>query len=273
MCRCTKDATLKGKSHNILSLRDHYCCAMGERYETMGKRVIVLLASLALALALYNGAAFAHPLEFESDLTEDGIVNFCNPEQIKPGLFEDAIADWNSYATDNSFPSVVDVTGNVGAFCELRADAHGGDSAGYIARVVFTVHPDNLDLSTRFNDLSATQKGATLRHELGHAVVGLDHNHLCSSSIMPTLRYCNENGTPRRMTVGPHDVSDRSEYWNSGNPPLYPWHNKCWTNEDADGDGLCDRYGPPTALNRSVTLYSVSSFGDQPVWAPPALEN
>lgn len=239
----------------------------------MGKRVIVLLASMALALALYSGAAFAHPLMFESDLTENGIVNFCNPEQIRPGLFEDAISDWNSYATDNSFPRVVDVTGNVGAFCELRADAQGGDSAGFIARVVFTVHPDNLDLSTRFNDLSAAQKGATLRHELGHAVVGLDHNQLCSSSIMPTLRFCNENETPRRTTIGPHDVSDRSEYWSSGDPPLYPIRDKCWTNEDADGDEQCDRHGPPTAFNRSATLYYVSSVGDQPVWAPPTLEN
>lgn len=240
----------------------------------MGKRVIVLLASMALALALYSGAAFAHPLNppFESDLTEDGIVNFCNPEQIRPGFFGDAISDWNSYATDNSSPRIVDVTGNVGAFCELRADAQGGDSADFIARVVFNAHPDNLDLSTRFNDLSATQKGATLRHELGHAVVGLDHNHSCSSSIMPTLRYCNESGTPRRTTVGPHDVSDRSEYWN-GPTRIYPLSNKCWTNEDADGDGVCDRYGPPTMFNRSVSLYSLSSVGDQPLWAPPTLEN
>jgi hypothetical protein len=239
----------------------------------MGKRVIVLFASMALALALYSSAAFAHPLMFESDLTEDGIVNFCNPEQIRPVLFAEAIADWNSYAIDNSFPSVVDVTGNVGAFCELRADAQGGDSAGYFARVVFTVHPDNLDFSTRFNDLSVTQKGATLRHELGHAVVGLDHNHLCSSSIMPTLRYCSDSGTPRRTTIGPHDEADRSEYWNSGNASIYPIHDKCWTNEDANDDGVCDRHGPPTVFSSSARLYSVSSVSDQPVWAPPAMEN
>jgi hypothetical protein len=245
---------------------------MYERYETMGNRVIVLFASMALALALYSGTAFAHPLMFESDLTEDGIVNFCNPEQIRPGFFEDAISDWNSYAADSSFPSVVDVTGNVDAFCELRADEQGGDSAEYIARIVFNVHPDNLDISTRFNDLSAAQKGATLRHELGHAVVGLDHNHLCSSSVMPTLRYCNESGTPRRTTVGPHDADDRSEYWN-GPTPIYPIHDKCWTNEDADGDGVCDRHGPPTALDRSVTLFNVSAVSDQPVWVPPTVEN
>lgn len=238
----------------------------------MGKRVIVLFTSMALALALYSGAAFAHPLMFESDLTEDGIVNFCNPEGIRPLLFEDAISDWNSYATDNSFPSVVDVTGNVGAFCELRADSQGGDSAGYFARVVFEVHPDNLDISTRFNDLSASQKGATLRHELGHAVVGLDHNHLCSSSVMPTLRYCNDNGTPRRTTVGPHDADDRSEYWN-GPTPIYPIHDKCWTNVDANGDGVCDNHGSPTVVGSAVRLFSASSVGDQPVWAPSALEN
>ena len=238
----------------------------------MGMRVIALFASMALALALYSGAAFAHPLMFESDLTEDGFVNFCNPEQIRPVLFEDAISDWNSYAADKSFPSVVDVTGNADAFCELRADAQGGDSAGYYARVVFTVHPDNLDISTRFNDLPVTQRGATLRHELGHAVVGLDHNHLCSSSIMPTLRYCNDSGTPRRTTIGPHDEADRSEYWN-GPTPIYPIHDKCWTNEDADGDGVCDHHGSPTVVSSAVRLFSASSVGDQPVWAPPALEN
>jgi hypothetical protein len=238
----------------------------------MGKRVIVLFASMALALALYSGAAFAHPLNFESDLSEDGIVNFCNPEQIRPALFAVAISDWNSYASDNSFPSVVDVTGNVGAFCELRADAQGGDSAGYFARVVFNAHPDNLDLSTRFNDLSADQKGATLRHELGHAVVGLGHNQLCSSSIMPTIRFCNESETPRRTTIGPHDAANRSEYWDA-ETGIYPWPDKCWTNEDANGDGVCDRYGPPISFSRSVTLYSVSSVSDQPVWAPPVVEN
>jgi hypothetical protein len=231
----------------------------------VGRRAIVLVASMALASVLLSGAAFAHPLGFESDLSEDGIINLCNPEQLKPGLFEEAISDWNSYAADNSFPRVVDVTGNAGAFCELRADAQGGHGASYFARVVFNVHPDNLDISTRFHDQSGAQKGATLRHELGHAVVGLDHNQMCSSSIMPTWRFCRNNDTPRRTTVGPHDVEDRNEYWN-GATPIYPIREKCWTNEDADGDGVCDVHGPPGTL-------SVSSVGGEPALAPPALED
>jgi hypothetical protein len=238
----------------------------------VGRRAIFLLASMALMLVLFGGVAVAHPLGFESDLTEDGIINFCNPEQLKPGLFEGAISDWNSYAADNSLPRVVDVTGNAGAFCELRADAQGGDSASYFARVVFDAHPDNLDISTRFDNLSAAQKGATLRHELGHAV-GLAHNHLCSESVMPTLEYCNDNGTPRRTSVGPHDVTDRNDYWN-GATPTYPIHDKCWTNVDADGDGVCDRHGPPGAGTlATLSASSASSVGAKPVWAPPARED
>jgi hypothetical protein len=231
----------------------------------VGRRAIVLVASMALALVLLSGAAFAHPLEFESDLTEDGIINFCNPEQLKPGHFEEAITDWNFYAADDSLPRVVDVTGNEGAFCELRADAQGRDGANYFARAVFNVHPDNLDISTRFNDLSGAQKRATLRHELGHAVVGLDHNQMCSSSIMPTWQFCRNDDTPRRTTVGPHDAEDRNEYWN-GATRIYPMREKCWTNEDADGDGVCDVHGPPGT-------FGVSSVGGKPAWAPPALED
>ena len=220
---------------------------------------------MALALVLGSGVAFAHPLQFESDLSENGKINFCNPEQLRPVLFQEAISDWNSYAADNSLPRIVNVTDNPDAFCELRADAQGGDLAGYYARVVFAVHPDNLDISTRFNDLSLAQKGATLRHELGHAAVGLDHNHLCSSSVMAPLRYCIDNGTPRRATVGPHDVADRDDYWNAATS-IYPIHDKCWTNADADGDGVCDLHGIPEIL-------SLRSISDQPVWAPPAEEN
>jgi hypothetical protein len=67
---------------------------------------------------------------------------------------------------------------------------------------------------------------------------------MCSFSVMPTLRYCKKNDTPRSTTVGLHDSLDRGEYWNAVTP-LYPILNKCWTNEDADGDGACDMYGPP----------------------------
>jgi hypothetical protein len=170
---------------------------------------------------------------------------------------------------------VVDVTGNEGAFCELMADAQGGNGAGYYARVVFNVHPDHLDISARFNDLSAAQKGATLRHELGHAVVGLDHNEMCSESIMPTLRFCKNNETPRSTTVGPHDVEDRAEYWN-GATPIYPIHDKCWTNEDQDGDDLCDSFGAPGMMGVNQVggrTLGVNQVGGKAVPAPTALED
>jgi hypothetical protein len=238
------------------------------------RRAILLVVSMALVSLLLSGVATAHPLNFESDLTEEGLVNFCNPDQVKPGLFEQAIWDWNSYAADGSLPRVVDVTGNEGAFCELRADVQGGDEADYVARVVFNRHPDNLDISARFNDLPVTQRGATLRHELGHAVVGLGHNEMCRSSIMATILFCRNNDTPRITTVGPHDVADRAEYW-SGTTPIYPIHDKCWTNEDADGDGVCDRYGPRPGMDvdGSPTRLQASSLGGQRVWVSPAIED
>ena len=212
----------------------------------VGRAVLLLvsMASVALASAALAGAAAAHPLGFESDITEDGVTSFCNPDRVRPGLFEEAISDWNSYASDNSLPVVADVTHNEGAFCELRAQRRGGDSANFFARVVFDAHPDALDISARFNDLPSGQEGATLRHELGHAALGLAHNELCDSSVMPTRGFCRDAGTPRRGTVGPHDVEDRLAYWN-GETAIYPIRNKCWTNEDADGDGVCDRFGPP----------------------------
>ena len=236
----------------------------------MGRRVALFLASAALASALAGGAASAHPLGFESDLTEDGVIGFCNPDVVRPGLFAQAIPDWNSYALDNSLPVVADVTGAEGAFCELRADRQGGDSADYFARVFFDAHPDQLDVSPRLNDLSYGQKGATLRHELGHAAVGLAHNEACDSSVMPTWGFCRNNGTPRRTTVGPHDAEDRYAYWN-GETPLYPVPNKCWTNEDADGDGACDRFGPPSLVPPADLPQEArpEGVGVAPVEAPP----
>lgn len=236
----------------------------------MGRRAILFLASVALASALAGGVASAHPLGFESDVTEDGVINFCNPDGVRPGLFAEAISDWNSYALDTSLPVIADATDNAGAFCELRADKQGEDSADYFARVVFNAHPDNLDVSARLKDLSDGQQGATLRHELGHAALGLAHNDMCDSSVMPTWRLCRNNDTLRRTTVGPHDVEDRYAYWN-GETPLYPIRNKCWTNEDADGDGVCDRFGPPIIDPAADLPQAMRSegVGDTPVKAPP----
>jgi hypothetical protein len=240
------------------------------------RRITFLVASMGLALVLASGVAFAHLPEppegrpFESDINEDRIINFCNPQQIKPALFEEAISDWNS-STNGALPRIVDVTDNADRFCELQPDLQGGDSASYRAQVTWNNHPDNLDISPRFNDLPENQKGATIRHELGHAL-GLDHNEMCSSSIMPTLRFCDRNNTPRLTTVGPHDVADINDYWNGANA-IYPVRNKCWTNKDENGDGVCDDYGPP---GRSATLRASSAAGldgGTPEPAPPKVRN
>jgi hypothetical protein len=238
------------------------------------RKAVHFLASVALASVVLGGVAAAHPLEpkpFESDITQDKIINFCNPDAITPVLFGEAISDWNSYALDNSAPVIVDVTASEGAFCELRPDRKGGDSADYLAQVDFNAHPDSLDISNRFADLERDQRGATLRHELGHAAMGLNHNEKCAKSVMPTLEFCDKKGTPRSLTVGPHDATDRLEYWN-GATALYPIPNKCWTNKDADGDGVCDRFGPPNVGLRH-TMRAVQRADAIPVESPPNLVN
>ena len=235
------------------------------------RRAVLFLVSVALASVALGGVAAAHPLDppFESDITQDKIINFCNPDPVRPGLFRQAISDWNSYAVDNSVPVIVDVTDSEGAFCELRPEWQGGDSAPYLAQVDFRTHPDDLDLSEGFKGLERDQEGATLRHELGHAAVGLGHNEMCAESIMPTWEFCRDNGTPRRATVGPHDAEDRLAYWN-GPTAIYPRPNKCWTNEDADRNGVCDRFGPPLGSPRALRA---ESAGPKPVEAPPNLKN
>ena len=231
-------------------------------------KAVHFLASVALASVVLGGVAAAHPLEpkpFESDITQDKIINFCNPDTIRPVLFGEAISDWNSYAVDNSAPVIVDVTDSEGAFCELRPDRQGGDLADYFAHVDFHAHPDSLDISNRFADLERDQRGGTLRHELGHAM-GLNHNEMCAKSVMPTLEFCDKKGTPRSLTVGPHDATDRLEYWN-GATTLYPIPNKCWTDEDADGDGVCDRFGPPN-VGLGHTMRAVQRADAIPVESP-----
>jgi len=169
---------------------------------------------------------------------------------------------------DTSLPVIADATDNEGAFCELRADRQGGNSADYFARVDFDAHPDNLDVSARLKDLSDGQQGATLRHELGHAALGLAHNDMCDSLVMPTWRLCRNNDTLRRTTVGPHDVADRYTYWN-GETPLYPIRNECWTNETpaatACATGLAADQRPPAGLPQAMRSEGV---GATPVRAP-----
>jgi Bacterial Ig-like domain len=211
-------------------------------------QMLVALGVTLLGLLLFPGVALAHDLGFDSDLDENGIVQFANPQGIRPGLFTAAIDDWNQKVLSSDIqkgPIIVDVTNNPGAFVEVIVDEQGGDAASFVARVVFTTHPDNIDLSARFADLPFEKRLGTVTHELGHT---RGHAHTgvayCSTSVMPTRGTCLNAGEVRLESVGSHDVSDTDALWYGPNA-THPVRNKCWTNQDADGDGECDRYGPP----------------------------
>ena len=242
------------------------------------KTLAVLLATLVFALTL-GGYAHAHALLFESDLSEDGAVNVCNPEGVQVTRVATAIEEWNTVTERWGRPTLRNVTGS-GAFCEVEVERQGGDQAGYYARVVFARHPDGLQISQRFADLSDGRKQGTITHEFGH-VLGLSHPNgalLCEESIMTTIRECREADARRRNYPGPHDEADLLDYWVE--EPTYPVANKCWTNTDEDGDGKCDMFGPPDAdtfnSQDSADANDRNHSGESPnnaVRAPEAVED
>jgi hypothetical protein len=212
------------------------------------RRAYVVLGLLFALFFLSPERAFAHDLNFDADMNEDGIINLSNPEGIKPGLIADAIDDWNLKVLAAPLvtgPIIVDVTA-AGLYSEVRVNDIGGVDANYYARVKWSTQPDQLQFSDRFNNLSAEKRASTTRHELGHT---RGHAHteasFCDVSVMPTLGTCNSAGVPRREDVGSHDVTDEVEMW-FGTNATHPVKNKCWTNADANGDGVCDNFGPPS---------------------------
>ncbi len=244
--------------------------------------VVVLVFVLTTLIA--SKEVQAHPLGFESDLTEDGTISVCNPDGILPARLAAGIEQWNALtvppdgSAGSGGPSFSDVTaGGDEAFCEVRLEEAGGDRARFYARVVFEEHPDRLQISARFRDLPPAQKQATLAHELGHAA-GLDHPRdnaaKCSDSVMTTYAGCQAEGEARRENPGPHDGADLLAYWVE--TPIYPIANKCWTSEDVDGDGICDRFGPP-ALPEGPAEGSASRAAgghrQQPLETPPVMED
>jgi hypothetical protein len=214
------------------------------------KTLTSLVAAVVLALTL-GGYAYAHPMEprpFESDLSEDGVVNVCNPKEVREGRVAAAVAQWNAVSARWGTPALRQVAGD-SAPCEVTVVEQGGARAAFSARVVFEEHPDMLQISDRFAELPVGQRQAVITHEFGH-VLGLGHPPadatLCAQSVMTTITECAAVGAERRSTPGPHDEADLSEYWNV-ETGIYPVPRKCWTNEDADGDGFCDRWGPPAS--------------------------
>ena len=212
------------------------------------RRAYVVLGFLFALFFLSPEEAFAHDLNFDSDMNEDGIINLSNPEGIKAGLIADAIEDWNLKVLTDPLvtgPIIVDVTGR-SLYKEVRVNDVGGADANYFARIKWNVQPDQLQISDRFNNLSAVNKGSTIRHELGHT---RGHEHadasFCGISVMPTLGTCNSAGEQRSADVGLHDVTDDVEMWFGPNA-THPVKNKCWTNADTNGDGVCDNFGPPS---------------------------
>lgn len=202
------------------------------------KTLASLAAALVLALAL-GGYAYAHPaLGFESDLSEDGMVNVCNPDNVRPGRVTAAINQWNALSAQWGTPALRQVTGD-NAFCEVTVEERGGPQANFYARVVFGAHPDKLQISPRFREIPGAQRQATITHEFGH-VLGLNHPPadvtLCTESVMTTITECSAVGVERRSTPGPHDEADLFDYWVE--EPIYPVANKCW-------DNACSNSGPP----------------------------
>jgi dual-action HEIGH metallo-peptidase len=207
------------------------------------KTLASLVAALVFALTV-GGYAYAHPLGhsqgidgFESDISEDGVINVCNPRGVRADRVVTAIAHWNAITAEWGKPTLRMVTP---PDCEVTVVEQGGANANFYARMLFTVHPDRLQISDRIKELSVEQRQAIITHELGH-VLGLEHppadEWTCANSVMTTIEECKDVGMERLPTPGLHDKQDLEDYWVE--EPIYPKHNKCW---EQQANGKCTKW-------------------------------
>lgn len=227
---------------------------MGERRVHLAAVALLLALSWAAIAGLSPASALVPGTGFDADLEEDGDVQLCNPEGVEHELYLRAIVNLNADTSllPGADPAYVDVTGT-GGFCEAEVQrfANGGDGAP-LARWNYRTHPDGLQINVdrdKFPSLREGQELATITHEMEHGG-GLDHPpraaYWCRNAVISTYAGCRAIDEHRRTSPGPEDAASFGEYWDrpEGDGP-YPVPNKCWDNADADGDGVCDHFGPP----------------------------
>lgn len=253
----------------------------------MRRLYILFIGILALLMSYAAPAMAATPsLGFDSDITQRGEIAVCNPENIYPARVNQIILDWNAATqilpgTDPQYYLSESATIDD---CELRIDNRGGVNVNYYARVVFTTQPDRLDFSQRYLELGDNQRRGTADHEGGHAG-GIAHppvtRYWCGASVVAQLGPCKDAGFPRRYTIGDEDSEAMLFYWDkTGSQPIEdgvegpnPVTNKCWyalAADDANGDGVCDHYGPPGGPGdvRGAATLSTQNVGPKPVPVP-----
>lgn len=247
----------------------------------MRKRTYLKVAALVLAMSLAGWTAPANALvpltDFDADLEEDGDIQMCNRNGLESAYYFRSIANLNADTSllPGADPLFVDVTDS-GEFCEALVQGfnNGGIRAPF-AQWNYGLHPDRLQINInpdKFQSLPENQQLATVTHEMEHGA-GLDHPpvglYWCQNAVISTFYGCRSNDWPRRVTPGPQDAASFEAYWdrlgNPGGDGPYPIRNKCWDDTDADGDGVCDRFGPPALANarsaRTATVTPVPTPG------------
>jgi hypothetical protein len=193
---------------------------------------VTLLVVPALALAFFaSREAHAHALGFESDLSADEHIVWCNPAGIEAERVRRAVGAWNA-RTDGlgEGPLFVEYGTGTPLVCEVEVSLAADERV--LGQVVFATDPDQLQINAQTLRRLDTEKQRqrVVSHEFGHTL-GLAHARrvLCRRSVMPTTRSCIRSGKRYRAYSGLHDQADLFDYW--VDTPNYPIPNKCPTGE------------------------------------------